>query len=45
MEVIKALALFKKAAAEVNQQFGLDANIAKNIKAAADEVCTASIMS
>lgn len=39
IEVIKALALLKKAAAEVNVEFGLDATVAENIKRAADEVC------
>jgi fumarate hydratase class II len=29
----------KKAAAEVNKEFGLDQNVADNIMKAADEVC------
>ena len=38
MPVIKAFGILKKAAAEVNTEFGLDANIAKHISLACDEV-------
>ena len=38
IEVIKAMALLKKACAEVNKTYGLDSNIAENVKKAADEV-------
>jgi len=38
MPVIKAFGILKKAAAEVNTEFGLDANIAKQISLACDEV-------
>ena len=36
--VIRAFGILKKAAAEVNKEFGLDENIANNIMKAADEV-------
>ena len=36
--VICAFGFLKKAAAEVNKEFGLDANVADNIMKAADEV-------
>ncbi|XP_055345434.1 fumarate hydratase, mitochondrial-like [Paramacrobiotus metropolitanus] len=38
LPVIYAMALLKKASAEVNQKFGLDAKLAKAIMSAADEV-------
>ena len=38
LPVIKAFGVLKKAAAEVNQEFGLDAKIAAAISQAADEV-------
>lgn len=37
--MIRALALLKKAAAEVNQEFGLKEEIADAIMEAAQEVC------
>ena len=36
--MIKAFGILKKAAAEVNTEFGLDPNIAKHISLACDEV-------
>ena len=36
--MIHAFGFLKKAAAEVNKEFGLDANVADNIMKAADEV-------
>ena len=36
--VIRAFGILKKAAAEVNKEFGLDENVANNIMKAADEV-------
>jgi len=36
--VIRAFGFLKKAAAEVNKEFGLDASVADNIMKAADEV-------
>ena len=36
--MICAFGFLKKAAAEVNKEFGLDANVADNITKAADEV-------
>lgn len=36
--MIRAFGILKKAAAEVNKEFGLDENIANNIMKAADEV-------
>ena len=36
--MIRAFGILKKAAAEVNKEFGLDENIVNNIMKAADEV-------
>ena len=36
--MIRAFGFLKKAAAEVNKEFGLDASVADNIMKAADEV-------
>ena len=36
--MIRAFGFLKKAAAEVNKEFGLDASVADNITKAADEV-------
>ena len=36
--MIRAFGILKKAAAEVNKEFGLDENVANNIMKAADEV-------
>ena len=36
--MIRAFGFLKKAAAEVNKEFGLDVNVADNITKAADEV-------
>ena len=36
--MIRAFGFLKKAAAEVNKEFSLDANVADNITKAADEV-------
>ena len=36
--MIRAFGFLKKAAAEVNKKFGLDASVADNITKAADEV-------
>ena len=38
--MIRAFGFLKKAAAEVNKEFGLDASVADNIMKAADEVWT-----
>lgn len=38
MPVIKAFGILKKAAAQVNTEFGLDKDIAKHISLACDEV-------
>lgn len=38
MDVIKAFGYLKRAAAEVNIEFGLDSNVAENICKACDEV-------
>jgi len=43
--VVKAFGVLKKAAAEVNTEFGLDATIAENISKACDEVIDGSLMS
>lgn len=43
MPVIKAFGILKKAAAEVNTEFGLDANIAKHITLACDEVINGAL--
>ena len=37
LPVVKAFGILKKAAAEVNKEFGLDANLADAISKAADE--------
>ena len=42
--VVKAFGVLKKAAAEVNTEFGLDANIAEHISKACDEVIDGSLM-
>lgn len=42
--VVKAFGVLKKAAAEVNTEFGLDATIAENISKACDEVIDGSLM-
>ena len=36
--MIRAFGILKKAAAEINKEFGLDENVANNIMKAADEV-------
>lgn len=41
--VIRAFGILKKAAAEVNKEFGLDENIANNIMKAADEVISGKL--
>nr|XP_058946093.1 fumarate hydratase, mitochondrial-like isoform X2 [Pocillopora verrucosa] len=41
--VIRAFGFLKKAAAEVNKEFGLDANVADNITKAADEVISGKL--
>ena len=41
--VIKAFGVLKKAAAEVNKEFGLDAKIADAISKAADEVISGKL--
>ena len=38
LDVIKAFGYLKRAAAEVNIEYGLDANVAENICKACDEV-------
>ena len=38
LDVIKAFGYLKRAAAEVNIEYGLDANLAENICKACDEV-------
>lgn len=43
LEVIHALALVKKAAATVNVRYGLDAQVAAAIAAAADEVISGKL--
>ena len=43
LPVIKAFGVLKKAAAEVNQEFGLDAKIAGAISQAADEVISGQL--
>ncbi len=43
LPVIKAFGILKKAAAEVNQEFGLDAKIADAISKAADEVISGKL--
>ena len=40
LPVIKAFGVLKKAAAEVNTDFGLDPKLADAISKACDEVCT-----
>jgi len=42
--VVKAFGVLKKAAAEVNTEFGLDANVAEHISKACDEVIDGSLM-
>ena len=42
--MIHAFGFLKKAAAEVNKEFGLDANVADNIMKAANEVRTLYIV-
>merc|ERR1712142_1167923 len=42
--VVKAFGILKKAAAEVNKEFGLDAEIAKHISLACDEVIDGTLM-
>ena len=39
MPVLKALAILKYCAANVNQEYGLKADVVDAIKAAAEEVC------
>lgn len=41
--VIRAFGILKKAAAEVNKEFGLDENVANNIMKAADEVISGKL--
>merc|ERR1712183_773006 len=41
--VVKAFGILKKAAAEVNTEFGLDANVAEHISKACDEVIDGSL--
>ncbi|CAL4135969.1 unnamed protein product, partial [Meganyctiphanes norvegica] len=43
LPVIKAFGVLKKAAAEVNKEFGLDANVAEAISKAADEVISGEL--
>ena len=43
LALVKAYGVFKKAAAEVNKEFGLDENVADAIGRAADEVIDGSL--
>ena len=45
IEVIHAFAILKKAAAEVNMEFGLPKDLAEAIQTAADEVVVTMILS